>query len=136
MREGCSYTYPPLSIARYSCMQLSELEQFGVKQLAQGFNTGAQDSNPGSRSRESEALPLSHCALHNIPTSYGISKIIISNSYIFLVVFYLTCSYLISVLLQLLSEKLHYCGKTQIWFPTHGRCRLLCLSTNHLYACS
>ena len=35
-----------------------------MKKLAQGFNTTAQDSNLGSRSRESEALPLSHCALH------------------------------------------------------------------------
>ena len=34
-----------------------------MKTLAQGFNTAAQDSNPGSRSRESEALPLSNCAL-------------------------------------------------------------------------
>ena len=34
-----------------------------MKKLAQGFNTAAQDSNPGSRSRESEALPLSHCTL-------------------------------------------------------------------------
>ena len=34
-----------------------------MKKLAQGFNTAAQDLNPGSRSRESEALPLSHCAL-------------------------------------------------------------------------
>ena len=63
MREGCSYTYPPLSIVRYSFIQLSELEQCRVKNLAEGFNTAAQDSNPGSRSRESEALPLSHCAL-------------------------------------------------------------------------
>ena len=63
MREGCSYTYPPLSVARYSCIQLSELEQCRVKKLAQGFNTAAQDSKPGSRSRESEALPLSHCVL-------------------------------------------------------------------------
>ena len=62
MREGCSYTYSPLSIARYSFLQLSELEQCRVKQLAQGFNTAAQDSNPGSRSRESEALPRVHCA--------------------------------------------------------------------------
>ena len=63
MREGCSYTYPPLSIARYSFIQLSELEQCRVeKELAHGFNTAAQDSNPGSRSRESEALSLSHCA--------------------------------------------------------------------------
>ena len=66
MREGCSYTYPPLSIDRYSFIQLSELEQHGVKKLAQCFNTAAQDLNPGSRSRESEALPLSHCALSNV----------------------------------------------------------------------
>ena len=63
MREGCSYTYPPLSIARYSFIQLSELEQCRVKKLAQGFNPAAQDFNPGSCSRKSEALPLSHCAL-------------------------------------------------------------------------
>ena len=53
MREGCSYIYPPLSIARYSVIQLSELEQFRVKTLTQGFNTAAQDSNAGSRSGES-----------------------------------------------------------------------------------
>ena len=29
--EGCSYTYPPLSIARYSFKQLSELEQCRFK---------------------------------------------------------------------------------------------------------
>ena len=57
MREGCSYTYTTLSIARYSFVQLSELEQCRVKKLAQGFNTAAQDSNQGSRSREFEALP-------------------------------------------------------------------------------
>ena len=62
MREGCAYTYPPLSTVRYSFIKLSELEQCRVKQLAQGFNTTAQDSNPGYRSRESEALPMSHCA--------------------------------------------------------------------------
>ena len=72
MHEGCSCTYPPLSIARYSFIQLSELVQCRVKKLVQGFNTAAQDSNPGSRSRESEALPLSHCALH-------CNKIIINN---------------------------------------------------------
>ena len=63
MREGCSHTYPPLSITRYSFIQLSELEQCRVKNLAHSFNTAAQDSNLGSRSRESEALPLSHCDL-------------------------------------------------------------------------
>ena len=59
----CSYTYPPLSITRCSFIQLSELEQRRVKILAQGFNTAAQDSNPGPLSPESEALPMSHCAL-------------------------------------------------------------------------
>ena len=39
MREGCSYTCPPLSIARYLFIQLSELEQCRVNKLAQGFNT-------------------------------------------------------------------------------------------------
>ena len=63
MREGCSYTYPLLCISRYSFIQQSELEQCRLKNLAQGFNTTAQSLNPGSRSREFEALPLSHCAL-------------------------------------------------------------------------
>ena len=67
MREGCSYTYPPLSIVRYSFIQLSELEQYRVKKLARCLNTAAQDSNPGSRSQECEALPLSHCAKMVIP---------------------------------------------------------------------
>ena len=39
-----------------------------MKNLAQGFNTAAQDSNPDSLSRKSEALPRSHCALHAIQT--------------------------------------------------------------------
>ena len=63
MRESCSYTYPPLSIARYSFIQLNELEQCSVTKRAEGFNTAAQDSNLCRLSRESEALPLSHCAL-------------------------------------------------------------------------
>ena len=62
--KGCSYTYPPLSMVRYSLIQLSELEQCTVKKLAKGFNTAAQDWVPGSRSRESEALLLFHCILH------------------------------------------------------------------------
>ena len=53
-----------LFIARYSFIQLSELKQCRVNKLAQGFNTAAQDSNPGPISRESGGLPLSHCALH------------------------------------------------------------------------
>ena len=63
MHEDCSYTYPPLSIARHSFIQVSELEQCRGKKLSQGFNTIAQDLNLCPLSRESEALPLSHCAL-------------------------------------------------------------------------
>ena len=66
MREDCSYIYPPLSIARYSFTQLSELEQCRVIKVVQGFNTTAQDSNPGDLSRESEALHLSHCIYKQI----------------------------------------------------------------------
>ena len=33
MREGCSYTYPPLSVVRHSFIQLSELDQCRVKNL-------------------------------------------------------------------------------------------------------
>ena len=80
MREGCSYTYPPLSIARYSFIQLSELN-CRVKKLAQGFNNAAQDSNPGSRSREFEALPLSHCALALFPLYVCSSPLLITCSY-------------------------------------------------------
>ena len=58
MREDYSNTYPPLSIARYSLYSR-------VNKRAQGFNTAAHGSNLGSRSRESEALPLSHYALQN-----------------------------------------------------------------------
>ena len=57
--------HPPLSVARYSFIQLSELDQCRVTKLAQGFNTAAHDSNPGSLNRECEAVPLSHCALQN-----------------------------------------------------------------------
>ena len=62
-----------MSIARYSFIQLSELEQCNGNKRAQGFNTAAQAPNPGRLSRESEALPLSHCALH---INYGIGRIV------------------------------------------------------------
>ena len=63
MREGCSYIYLPLSMVRYSFILLSALEQCRVKQSAQDFNTAEEDSKSDPLSRESEALPLSHCAL-------------------------------------------------------------------------
>ena len=50
-----------MSIARYSFIQLSELEQSRVKNLP----TASQDSKPGYLSREYEPLPLSHCALQS-----------------------------------------------------------------------
>ena len=37
-----------------------------MKKLAQGFNTAAQDSNPGSRSQESEALPRAIALYDNV----------------------------------------------------------------------
>ena len=46
-------------------IQLSELEQCRVKQLAQGNNTAAQDSNPGPLSQASQTLHLILCALLN-----------------------------------------------------------------------
>ena len=57
MRVGCSYTYPPLSIARYSFIQLSELEQCRVKKRAQGFNTAARI---GTRVLVVESLKCPH----------------------------------------------------------------------------
>ena len=60
IRESCSYTYLAITTARYSCIQLSELEQCRVKTFAQRFNIAGQDSNPGSLGRQSEALPLSN----------------------------------------------------------------------------
>ena len=79
MREGCSYTYPPLSIVRYSFIQLSELEQCRVKKLAQGFNTAAR-----IRTRVL-ALPLSHSALLiDMSSNHNCSSVISnSNAHIF-----------------------------------------------------
>ena len=37
MREGCSYTHPPLYVARYSFIQLSELEQCRVNKTCPRF---------------------------------------------------------------------------------------------------
>ena len=45
-----------------------------MKKHAQGFNTTAQDSNSGSRIRESEALPLNHCALQMVMASHVKAK--------------------------------------------------------------
>ena len=47
-----------------------------MNKLAQGVNTAAQDSNPGSLSRESGGLPLSHCALRNEGLHTHLSQLI------------------------------------------------------------
>ena len=52
-----------ISTTVYSQALIYTAEWTGAMQsekIAQGFNTAAQDSNPGSRSRESEALRLDH----------------------------------------------------------------------------
>ena len=58
-----------------------------MKKLAQGFNTAAQDSNLGPLSRESEALPLSHCSLVLVKIGEPpvLSGIILYNQYVQLI---------------------------------------------------
>ena len=48
LREGYSFTYPPVFIARYSFIQLSELWQCGVIKLAKGSKRPQWDLKPGS----------------------------------------------------------------------------------------
>ena len=66
MREGYSYIYPPLSIIRFSFIQLSEPEECRAKILVHFFYTAAQDSYAGSCIRESEALLMGYCVLQSI----------------------------------------------------------------------
>ena len=56
IHEGCSYIYPLLSIARYSFIQLSELEQCSLKKKCQRFyhrSTGFEPRSSKSRVRSS-----------------------------------------------------------------------------------
>ena len=46
--EEYSFTYPPLSVAMYSFIQLSELWQCGVNEIAIASIRQPEDSNPGS----------------------------------------------------------------------------------------
>ena len=64
MREGCSYTYPPLSIARYSFILPSELEQCRVKKLATGFNTAAHFRTRVLLAESPKLYPPSYSDLH------------------------------------------------------------------------
>ena len=61
MREDCSYTYPPLSVARYSFIQLGELEQCRLKNICPRFEHRSTGFEPGftySRVRSSTLEPL------------------------------------------------------------------------------
>ena len=58
-----SLTFPPLSIARYSFIQLSQLGRQWREQKCPTFETVPKgDSNPGSLDYESGILPLSYRA--------------------------------------------------------------------------
>ena len=58
-----SLTYPPLSIARYSFIQLSQLGPQWIERKCPIFETVSKgDSNPGSLDCESGILPLSYRA--------------------------------------------------------------------------
>ena len=47
-REDYSFTYPFLSVARYSFIQLSELWQCGINEIAKASKRQEGDPNPGS----------------------------------------------------------------------------------------
>ena len=53
-----------------------------MKKLAHGFNTAAQDSNPGYLNRESEDLPLNHCTLQMKIVFVTYQFYLITNTYI------------------------------------------------------
>ena len=60
-REYYSLTFPPLSIARYSFIQPSELGRHGENENTQASKRQQrEDSNPGSLDCESGILPLSY----------------------------------------------------------------------------
>ena len=51
-----------------------------MEKLAQGFNTAAQDSNPGPLSRESDTLPLSHGAhMHDIILGHTTDNVLLTR---------------------------------------------------------
>ena len=47
-REDYSFTHLPLSVARYSFIQLSELWQRGMNEITKASKRQPEDSNPGS----------------------------------------------------------------------------------------
>ena len=78
MREDCSYTYPPLSIARYSFIQLSELEQCRVKNFPMALTPQHTIRNCVLLVESPKLYPLNHCTLRVggfILVSVSMSKI-------------------------------------------------------------
>ena len=69
-----SLTFPPLSVARYSFIQLSRQERQRRERKMPNLRNGSKgDSNPGSLDCESGILPLSYCAPpYTIQTLYRI----------------------------------------------------------------
>lgn len=57
------HKYPPLSIARYSFIQPSELEQCRVNELAQGSKRQQEDSNPDFLHCEFDALTTCYASV-------------------------------------------------------------------------
>ena len=55
LREDCSFRYPPLSVARYSFIQLSELWQCGMNDIAKGKASKRQENNLNPSSLELRA---------------------------------------------------------------------------------
>ena len=48
LREDYSFRYPPLSVARYLFIQLSELWQCEMNEIVKASKRQQEDSNPGS----------------------------------------------------------------------------------------
>ena len=70
-----SLTFPPLSLARYSFIQLSQLGRQWRERKYPIFETVAKgDSNPGSLDCESGILPLSHRAPYYDPYPLCVSR--------------------------------------------------------------
>ena len=73
LRNDYSLTFPPLSIARYSFIQLSRLRRREVKENAQTSKRQQRGSNPGSLDFESGILP----------TELPRSKVMLLNALVF-----------------------------------------------------
>ena len=69
VHEYYSLTFPPLSTASYSSIQLSQLRQCGENEIAQASKRHQKDSNPGSLDLSPGVQPLTyhHYAVSKLP---------------------------------------------------------------------